>query len=53
MQTVGIATKIPIDIAINKGATEAFVVDVQGPGPAKKIRMPDILSIGNVKHCGH
>ncbi|MEJ4611103.1 hypothetical protein SJ937_14460, partial [Enterococcus faecium] len=25
-------------IAINKGATEAFVVDVQGPGPAKKIR---------------
>ena len=48
----GYRNKIPIDIAINKGATEAFVVDVQGPGP-EKIRMPDILSIGNVKHCGH
>lgn len=31
----GYRNKIPIDIAINKGATEAFVVDVQGPGPAK------------------
>ncbi|HFJ5425335.1 TPA: patatin-like phospholipase family protein [Enterococcus faecium] len=39
----GYRNKIPIDIAINKGATEAFVVDVQGPGPAKKIRMPDIF----------
>ena len=37
----GYRNKIPIDIAINEGATEAFVVDVQGPGPAKRIRVPD------------
>lgn len=49
----GYRNKIPIDIAINKGATEAFVVDVQGPGPAKKFVCQTFLSIGNVKHCGH
>ena len=48
----GFRNKIPIDIAINEGATEAFVVDVQGPGPVKESVCQIRLSIGDVKHCG-
>ena len=36
----GYRNNIPVDIAIQKGATEAFIVDVQGPGIGKKITMP-------------
>jgi NTE family protein len=36
----GYRNNIPVDAAIQKGASEAFVVDVQGPGISKKITMP-------------
>lgn len=36
----GFRNNIPVDVAIDKGATEAIVVDVQGPGAVKKVLRP-------------
>lgn len=44
----GYKNNLPVDVAIEQGATEAFVVDVQGPGITKKVKKP----LGFVEwHC--
>ena len=39
----GYRNNVPVDIAIKQGATEVLIVDVQGPGVAKKFKQPDAL----------
>lgn len=36
----GYRNNLPVDVAIQEGATECFVVDVDGPGVTKKISLP-------------
>lgn len=36
----GYKNNLPVDVAIEQGATEAFVVDVQGPGITKRVKKP-------------
>ncbi|AUB53866.1 patatin-like phospholipase family protein [Enterococcus mundtii] len=39
----GYRNNVPVDVAIQQGATEVLIVDVQGPGVAKKYKEPDAL----------
>lgn len=41
----GYRNNLPIDVAIQEGATECIVVDVQSPGPAKKMEVPENIPI--------
>ena len=52
MQTVGIATKYLLILRLTK-EQQRHCRRCARARPSEKIRMPDILSIGNVKHCGH
>lgn len=45
----GYRNNIPVDIALQKGATECIVVDVKGPGITKPIKIPTTATVLNIQ----
>ena len=40
----GYRNNLPIDVAIERGATEVIAVDVQGPGINKKVQVSESIA---------
>nr|OTP50505.1 hypothetical protein A5881_001929 [Enterococcus termitis] len=40
----GYRNNIPVDLALNAGATECIIVDVKGPGITKPVKIPAVVS---------
>lgn len=45
----GYRNNVPIDVALNQGATECVIVDVKGPGLTKPVKIPSAVSCLTLK----
>ena len=48
----GYRNNLPIDVAIERGATEVIAVDVQGPGINKKVQVSESIAQIQLLHLG-
>lgn len=45
----GYRNNVPVDIALNQGATECIIVDVKGPGVTKSVKVPENVNCLTLK----
>lgn len=45
----GYRNNIPVDVALEAGATELVIIDVKGPGVSKMIKIPDEIPVWTIK----